>query len=195
MATDLTALLGGGGGDSGPKWESLMKLTASNPYLMLSGSSGYGADSYDFWNHLDNQGAYLYDSSITSYTTIVNITGVGRFGGVIGSASLGSTDYIKVTIDGEAKEFRFNLGVTHRAVLVPTNVYLTSGTTYTDVLRGGPANAYNTQLSTVVVTEASLNPFALPFKQSLKVEIKSATARWNAGEPYLRQGVFYVLDN
>lgn len=187
----LTGLISSGGG-SEPPWERILPMSPTfATYLRYDG--GYiSSGATSFWDFLDIQGAYIATTDISSYTTIVNVTGTGRFGGVIGGEAGGSnTTNIRLTLDGVVKTYSIACDSLDRPVLyIPTD-----GTgDNTGILNTSTSNlsatAHKNYLQSTTVTTA--NPSAIYFKESLKVEIQSSVARYPSS-PRNHSGVFYAL--
>jgi hypothetical protein len=195
MATDLTTLLGGGGGGAGVPWERLMKFRIEDASYYYSPVSSYVSYNQDFWDHFDDQNTYIYTTNISSWTTVVNVTGSGKFGGVIGTKGLG-VDNFRITIDGEQKTFSINCPYARGAV-VPWNIILNSSSDVWGNLIGIPRNnnsAPATDITYLPITESTNNPFTIPYRESLKVEIQSNSGRYNTWSNPYYAGVIHARD-
>lgn len=196
MAYDLTTVLGGGGSE--PPWERILPMSPDiDAYLRYDGSQVIASNA-DFWACVNNQGAYITTSNISSYTTIVNVTGTGRFGGVVGAASnIANTTNIRVTLDGVVKTYTIACQGLERPVLhIPSHfdgVLSSIGDTILQLSNSSStvnATAHRNYANYMSITTGNLN--AIYFKDSLKVEIQSATARYVASY-YNYSGVLYAL--
>lgn len=196
MAFDLTTVIGGG--SSEPPWERILPMSPDIEAFLRYDGGVSGAGTADFWACVSNQGAYITTSNISSYTTIVNVTGTGRFGGVVGAAATAAnTTNIRVTLDGVVKTYTIACLSLKRPILhIPSHYDATLQSVGDAILQLSSssstvnATAHRNYANYMSITTG--NPYAIYFKDSLKVEIQSAAARYVAAY-YNYSGVLYAL--
>jgi len=165
----------------------------------------YQITNANFWIALNLQGAYLEQSNISSYATIVDITGGGVLSCVLpGTTSGGGSKemFIEITIDSVVREFKV---VEHQGVR-PILAFFPREFIGTDLqsinpnaqFNGGYTTSYgnplflSTGFPNLYLQPAS-NSGGLRFEQNLKVRVKCATALY-ANSYRHRSGVFYATD-
>ena len=159
-----------------------------------------------FWNVINLQGAYIEQTSATSYTEIVNVTGSGALGAVFpGSVSTNLFDvFIEVTIDDEVREWRIFSRIGYR----PTLLFAPPDVLDRKIANGGGDQqgefdtVYTTSYSTlttdnqdadVVVLQPTILFGGIRFKKNMRVRIKCATT-FDTTDYENRHGVIYVID-
>lgn len=196
--TGLISSGGGGGGGSEPAWESILPISPNNDPTFRYDGSNLSSTSSTFWSIVNIQGAYITTTNISSYTTIVNVTGTGRFAGVIaGSAAAGNTTNIRLTLDGVVKTYVIPCNYLKRAMLHIPSHYDYSYFSIADGLLLLSASTSNISATAHKNSDNSLaittgNPRAIYFKESLKVEIQSSAVR-TTGSYRNYSGVLYAL--
>lgn len=113
MAYDLTSL-GGATTEAGVPFENAKYGTMDQSvmrFIDVGGTSTYVRTS-TFWTYLDQFGAYVSTAVTTGGTwrTVASVSGSGRIAYILGahSTSFVSDHYIRVTVDGNSRTFRFD---------------------------------------------------------------------------------------
>lgn len=208
----MPVLLGKGGAGISRTLDDCAKaigVADTMPYMLYtSNNSVYNRTEATFWTGLDRQGDYITTTNVTSYTTVTNVTsGSGLLAWVMIGTPTGSAmvdQYIRITIDGTAKEFRTKTyaGNGHHVIWMShpnmirwyhnnnvRNQGLASfNATYTTAYENSFRNGY------FFLPPASMldNNIGLKFESSLKVEVKCANTLFSGATGY--SGACYALN-
>lgn len=178
----------------------------SNIYLYQNNTTAHNSGSTTFWDSFEEQGAYVINANLSSFTTIADVSGGGALGLVLTGAFASNADvFVEVTLDDEVREFRAFLPAAGRGTFMFSRFDLlqrysvgpnagpdTTGrfhTTYTT-----PYSQYSTAYSNdLVYIQPTGLTGGLRFKNNMKVRIKSSTA-FNTANLRNYHGVLYVVD-
>lgn len=176
-----------------------------NRILVSYLGSQYASNNVNFWSAVNLQGAYLEQSNITSYATIVDITGGGILSCVLpGTTSGGGAKpiFIEITVDSVVREFK----VVEYQGIRPILAFFPREFIGTDLQSINPNAQFNGTYTTSygnplflgsgwpnLYLQPASNSGGLRFEQNLKVRIKCATALY-ANSYRDRSGVLYATD-
>lgn len=178
----------------------------ANIFLYESNTTAFATDSGNFWNGVERQGGYIINANLSSYTTVVDVTGAGALGLVLTGAFSSDADvFVEVTLDDEVREFRAFLPAGGRGTFMFSRFDLlqrySAGSAASLDATGRFHPTYTRPYSQYTTAASNDQIFIQPtgltgglrFKNNMKVRIKAATA-FNTANLRHYHGVLYVID-